>query len=209
MRAIDFKNDVYVLYTGINDRLTAAPVSFYRTDNSHFRKDLYQNVLFSFVELSPRWLLKSKVMKRLFLILGSTDRRNLLDNTTVGEMWRKFPDETEKPAIMNRVNAVAMRNIESMVGVIRAHNPNALILLGSLFHINDPKEIKDLNSALQRYAEEAGLVFVDVAGELPHEEGIVYYDCHFTIEGEKRVATLFANAITDALKKSAPLPPSP
>ena len=201
LRVIDFDCDIHIIYLGINDYSTIAPLDIYRTDNSHYRKTLWENVSFSFVELMPEWLLRSKVLRVFLIKLGVTDRRSLLDNTGTRSFRRMFKNTNEdKKTVHNKIRDNAIRNITSMAGIIKAHDPDALIFISSFYHFDDPTHIQDLNSELRQYADNSDIIFVDAAKKMPRSRELVFDYGHFTKKGEKYIARVFSEAIVDALK---------
>lgn len=202
IRVIDFNCDIYILYLGINDYLTRAPLAIYRTDYSHFRKTLWENLSFSFIELIPDWLLRSKVVTNTLFLLGAPDRKNLLDNTGTIHFRKRFEImNMELPVIDNKIKNTVIRNVASMVGIIRSHNPDALILLSSFYHLENPVFIRDLNVAFKGYASGAGIIFIDAAKKIPHIQKMVFDYGHFTKEGDENMARIFSEAIIERLTK--------
>jgi hypothetical protein len=84
-----------------------------------------------------------------------------------------------------------------MVGIIRAHTPEAFIILASFFHLENPQVISDLNRDLDTLAKTHNLAFVDVANQIPPEPSMAYDYGHFTPEGDRRMGKLFAEAIAE------------
>ena len=104
------------------------------------------------------------------------------------------PKEQE-PAAEQQVQEAVIRNVKSMVGVVRMHNPQAVIALSSFYHFDRPDYINKLNEEYRLLAQEQKLVFIDVAGELPYEREMVYDYGHFTAEGDRRAAKVFSAAL--------------
>lgn len=201
IRVIDFHSDIYIFYLGVNDFIASAPLDIYRTDNSHCRRTLWESLSFSGVELMPDWLLKSKVVTTLLGTLGATDRRDLIANTGTAQFRRHFDLEIEEVDKVNQVIIdTILRNVKSMVGIVKSHDPGALVLLSSFYYLDTPQHIKELNSALHHYARDSGIIFVDAARGIPRREEMVFDQGHFTKEGDEHMAIMFSEAIRSALE---------
>ncbi len=213
-RIVDFDCDVFIIYLGINDYFSRAPLSIYRTDYSHFRRTLWENLSFSAIEMMPGLLLKSKAVVATLYNLGATDRRDLLLNTTAWHFRKSFVLKKESLiAVDSKIENTIIRNVTSMIGTIKSHNPDALILLSSFYYYEDPKEIieenspfyqcaraiRNLNSAFYQCAKDSGVVFVDAAGKIPRQERMAYDYGHFTKEGDKILSNIFSDVIIDKL----------
>ncbi|MBE9531799.1 MAG: SGNH/GDSL hydrolase family protein [Proteobacteria bacterium] len=202
LRVIDFDSDIYILYVGFNDYLAKAPDGLYTTDHLHFRVPLSKTRSFSLIEAMPDVLLKSKVISHLLSSENIEDRMSLLDHTGTSLFRKKYKieDDKEFSDAVDVVKGVAARNVESMIGIIREHNPNARILLSSLYKLGGSHWIMSLNKAMAGVSKKSGVEFVDVATLVPHERRLVYGRHHFTPEGEKRVARVFADVIARGKK---------
>jgi lysophospholipase L1-like esterase len=201
IRVIDYDSDIYVIYLGTNDYLAVSPLDIYRADNSHFRKTLWENLSFSFVELVPRQLLKSKVVKAFLKMLGAKDRRDLLKNTGTDKFRKRFYVAVEdKQKVNDRIRDNTIRNIESMVGIIKSHDPDALVLLSTFYDSDNPKYIADLNIAIRQFANKSNVVFVDAAGRIPHIQEMTFDYVHFTKDGDEHMAEIFSEAIIDVFE---------
>ena len=204
IRVIDFECDVYVLYLGVNDYLAAAPLEIYRSDHSHFRRTLWESLSFSFVELVPGWCLRSEVVKRILMLLGAQDRRDLLVNTHTGPFRKSFRLEDEERAEVNsKIAQNVVRNVQSMTALIKSHNTDAIILLPSFYHFESPSNIEELNSALHDFAQDSQVIFVDVAKQIPRTEEMTYDYLHFRKEGEKYMARILAKTIKFSIDQKA------
>lgn len=196
MRVIDFNPDVYIIYLGINDYLTLAPAAYFKTDYSHFRKTFWETISFSIVELVPGVLLRSKVLSQVLLSSGVKDRRNLLDNTGTNIFrYRYKMKKNEYYPAREAINAATIRNVKSMIGIIRQHNPEARIILSSFFNLENPYWILRLNKEFAALARGSAVEFVDAVAQMPKEKRVVYDQVHFNLEGESRMAEIFAGAI--------------
>ncbi|MFH1419421.1 MAG: SGNH/GDSL hydrolase family protein, partial [Planctomycetota bacterium] len=200
IRVIDFDSDVYILYFGVNDYTAAAPLDVYKSDHSHYRRTLYETIGFSAAEVVPRWLTKSQVMTAVFHAMGMANRQSLAECTGTA-MFRDQDAFTgfEDDEINEMVTRDVIRNLISMIGIIRAHNPDAIVVLSSFYDRRQRGYIKHLNPAFQEYAAGHDVLFVDVAGQLPYDRRITFDDVHFTPEGAELVSDLFAEAIARAL----------
>lgn len=199
LRIIDFHCDVYIIYSGINDLLPQAPASIYRSDYSHFRRTLYENL--SPGALLPAWLLRSQAVQAVLRAGGVPESRNLLDNTRT-EIFRRearLPDK-ERAGADREMRRVVIRNLASMIGVIRAQQPEAVIILSSLFDLRGMNAVDDLNRDIEALAGREGVVFVDAAHEIPRREEMAYDYGHFTSEGDRLMGKLFARSAASALK---------
>jgi lysophospholipase L1-like esterase len=135
------------------------------------------------------------------LALGGKNRRKLIQNTHTGLFRRKFQltGEDEKKKISKKIQETVIRNVASMIGTIKSHNPDALIFLSSFYHSGDSTDIRDLNFAFRRYANVSGIIFVDAAGKMPRKESMTYDYGHFTKEGDQQMAKIFSEAIINEL----------
>lgn len=213
-RILDFNCDIFIIYLGINDYFSRAPLGIYRADNSHFRKTLWENLSFSAVEMIPGLLLDSKVVAATLHHLGATDRRDLLQNTRAWQFRKSFIlKEDEIHAVDNKIKDTIIRNVRSMIGIIKAHNPDALIMLSTFYYYDDPKEkvgiyspfyqtakaIENLNSAFYQCAKDSGVVLVDAAGKMPRKKRMAFDYGHFTKEGAKIMSRIFSDIIINKL----------
>jgi lysophospholipase L1-like esterase len=218
MRVIDFNCDVYILYLGVNDLLAAAPLDVYKTDYSHFRRTLYERLYA--VALLPSWLLHLKSFRAVLQACGVPDSRDLLANTGTGQFRRAFDvfDQLFRPAqaasassnpsdnttsqkkqqIEAAIRQSVIRNIRSMLGIIRMHNPQAITILSSFYMRRELQIIKDLNADIANLARENGLVLADPANRLPRDPSIVYDNCHFTPHGDNLMSETMAQSVLSA-----------
>ena len=196
VRVIDFDCDVYVLYLGVNDLLAAAPLSIYRSDFSHFRSTIYESLYDSPSNRIPGWLLKSVMVRAILQRSGCPDSRSLMDNTATKQFRKgyKIPIQ-EQPEVDEKVRSTMERNIRSMIGVIRVHNPAALIVLPSFYDLYNRPVIIGMNEDMERVAGEQGALFVDAARGIPRDSSMVYDYGHFTVKGDSAMAEFLANAI--------------
>ena len=196
MRVIDFDCDVYVIYLGINDILPQAPLNIYKTDYSHFRRTIYESLYSSRSQLLPAFLLNLRTVRALLQVAGIPDNRNLISNTGTLQFRKKFSLKKEDiPSVEMKMRQVAIRNVMSMVGIIRIHRPDAMILLSSFYDLNNSRFINDLNDDFEKLAADLNLLFVDAANILPKKKSMVYDYGHFTPEGDQLMGKLFAKTI--------------
>ncbi len=194
MRVIDFNCDIYVLYLGVNDLLPRAPLRIYRTDNAHFRRTLHENL--SYASFFPSWLLRLKSFRAILQLYGIPDSRGLINNTGTGQFRRGFKVPKEERALVSEIiRQTVIRNIKSMVGIIRAHRPDALIILSSFYDLKNRQILNDLNDDFMKLALQLDLIFIDAANEVPKEQDMVYDYGHFTPKGDRHMGKLFADAI--------------
>jgi lysophospholipase L1-like esterase len=200
LRVIDFDPDIYVIYLGVNDYLAAAPLDTFKTDYSHFRKTLWENLSFSVVELIPDIVLRSRAISMVLYSMGVSDRANLLDTTVTGAFRNSFRVlVVDAPDVNKKTADTIIRNVNSMIGVIRQHNPEAVIVLSSFYDLWDPDYIVELNRELYSLAVKSRTDFVDVATLIPKKKTMVYDNLHFTRIGDHRVAEVFASKILNIL----------
>ena len=198
MRIVDFKCDVYVLYLGVNDLLTAAPLDIYRRDYAHFRQTLHENL--SYVSFYPSWLLHLKSFRVILQASGVPDSKDLISNTATGQFRRGFQIAIEERASVNQaIRQTVIRNVTSMVGIIRAHQPEALIILSSFVDLANKQVIQDLNRDFSKLAKTHNLVFVDAANKVPRDTKIAYDYGHFTPAGDRLMGRLFAETIAECI----------
>ena len=196
MRVIDYDCDAYVIYLGVNDLLPSAPVDLYRSDYSHYRKTIYETFYESPVSCLPRWLLHLKTIRGLLQIAGVPDSRDLLKNTGAGQFRRNFsvgPQDEAKVAAM--IRRTVLRNVTSMIGVIREHRPDAVIALSSFYDLENRTVISGLNSAFAQLAIRHNVLFVDVARRLPRDQSMAYDYGHFTPKGDSMMGQLVFEVI--------------
>jgi len=208
IRIVDFDCDCYVLYLGINDYLAEAPPDVFRTDHAHFRRTLWENLHFSLVEILPPPFLRSKLVQRLLLLFGIQDRRDLLKNTNT-QIFRSSHrmrllqgTREEQAAAKKAVRDSVVRNVASMVGVIRAHRPDAIIVLSSFYHVGNPQYIQELNQALQAFAQKTNIAFANPAETLPHNKSMAFDYGHFTPKGDREMANVFGAVIVREREKA-------
>lgn len=198
LRVIDYDSDIYILYLGVNDIFAEAPVDIYRTDYAHFRRTLYENLDGAYL---PGWLLQSKIISGFLQMSGVRDSRDLINNTTTGKFQVNYEVPQNQQAIVElALRRTIMRNVKSMVGVIRAHKPNAMIILSSFVDFRRLRVMFGMNSDFEKYAHKAGLVFVDAANRIP-QDGSTYDYGHFTPKGDRMMAELFAEAIANNIRQ--------
>ena len=201
LRVTDFDCDVFVLYLGVNDYTAAAPPEIYRSDHAHYRKTLYQSIGYSVSEVLPRWLMKSRAVSTLLVACGVPDRRNLAACTGTAmfrdqEDFVGFGDDDVNELVTRDV----VRNFASMIGVIRAHNPRALIVVSSFYDYRKRGYVHRLNPALRELSDKYEVTFVDLAARLPYDRRVTVDDVHFTPEGAELVSDVFSQAIAQALE---------
>ena len=198
-RVIDFNCDVYIIYLGVNDLLLSkAPVDIYRTDHSHFRRTLHENL--NYLSSFPKWSFKLAILRAIFHVKGIPDTRDLVANTSTSQFWRDFKvPQDEMQAVTQRIRQTIVRNIISMIGIIRTHNPKAVIILSSFFDLKDTNGIVELNQDLARLSHVYSLAFVDAVNTIPREQEMAYDYGHFTPEGDRRMGEMFAKSILSSL----------
>jgi lysophospholipase L1-like esterase len=206
LRVVEFDADVFVLYIGFNDYMTIAPPDIFRNDQSHFRQSFYQNIVFSPVDLFPEWLLRSAVVRQLLWFGGVPDRRNLLENVGTRNFrnnsfnWRSLSLSKHK-TIFNRIDSNILRNIRSMVAIIKAHHPHSMIILSSLYYLKETSEygnakvLSSLNKKLKSLSEKEEILFLDVANMIPHKKKYARDPVHFSVAGERAMANILADLI--------------
>lgn len=200
LRAIDFDCDVYVIYLGVNDLSPRAPLNIYKTDNSHFRRTLYESLYSSPAQLLPSVLLRLKIFRAFLELSGVPDSRNLIRNTSTAQFRKCFKIKDENiSAIEIKMRQTTIRNVKSMVGIIRVHRPDAMIVLSSFYDLENQRFLNDLNDDFRKLSSQLNLVFVDAANEIPKEQSMAYDYGHFTPEGDRRMGKLFASVITKNL----------
>lgn len=196
LRVIDFNPDIYIIYLGTNDYLAVAPSGVFKADHSHFRKTLWETMSFSAIELVPGVLLRSKALSQILLSLGAKDRRNLLDNTGTTYFRKEYElNKEEFYQATETATDTIIRNVESMIGIIRQHNPEARILLSSFYDLENPYWILRLNRAFATLSKGPGVEFVDAAAQMPREQNMTLDKVHFTREGAGFMAEIFTRAI--------------
>ncbi len=198
-RVIDFAADGYVIYLGVNDLWAAAPLDIFKTDYSHFRKTLYESLYTSPAQLFPEVFFHSKVFRAVLQFSGVPDSRSLITNVNTRKFRKRFTvNRNNLPAVERKIRRTVIRNVKSMVGIIRAHQPGALILLSSFYDLQERRIIRDLNDDFQNLASRLNLVFVDAAQQLREKEKPVTYDyVHFTPEGDRFLGEIMAEAIIE------------
>jgi lysophospholipase L1-like esterase len=205
LRVIDFDCDVYVLYLGVNDLLPLAPPGVYRSDHAHFRKTLYESLSRSPASALPAPLLRLATVRLALQLMGVPDSRNLLANAGTPQFrrdGRPRVEGAERAAAEALARRSALRNVRSMVGVIRAQREDALILLSSFYDRDGRPMLAALNREFETLARELSLVWVDLAGALPRDERIAYDYGHFTPEGDRRAGGIFAAAIAAEISRA-------
>ena len=99
-----------------------------------------------------------------------------------------------------RMRETTLRNVKSMVGIIRIHRPNAMIILSSFYELLNRRFLNDLNDDFRKLSSKLNLVFVDPANEIPKNKYMAYDYGHFTPVGDRRMGELFADAISNNIK---------
>lgn len=202
MRVIDFNCDIYVIYLGVNDLPPAAPLEVYRTDYSHYRMTIYESLYGSPVSLMPGLLMKPKVVRALLQILRVPDSRNLVENTGTAQFRRRFSlTSDDTTTISKRIRRTVVRNVKSMIGIIRIHQPHAIIILSSFYDLDNRPVLTAMNKDFQRLAIVQKVAFADPAAHIRKKRKMAYDYGHFTPEGDSRMAELFSRAILSEMAR--------
>jgi lysophospholipase L1-like esterase len=193
LRLIDFDPDTYILYIGVNDYMTLAPQGVFKSDYSHFRRTIWQNLSYSVVEIMPPIFLRSLVIRTILHRAGVKDYRNLLDATTTkqfrqtaGVPMHQFEER------MAAITDVLLRNLTSLIGSIRSHNDRAHIIIVSFYDSSRSEYLNTMNDRLRIFTQIHKLVFADAAQKLPRDHSITYDSWHFTPAGEEAMAAFLA-----------------
>ena len=94
-----------------------------------------------------------------------------------------------------RVTVDVIRNLGSMIALIRARRKDAIILMSSFYRKDDSKIVRDLNLSIRTLAEKEDLVFVDPAGRLDRQLHLTFDAHHFTPEGDRLMAQIMVEGI--------------
>lgn len=196
LRLIDFDPDAYILYIGVNDYMALAPREVFQTDYSHFRRSIWQNLSYSVAEIMPRVLLRSLVVRTILHRAGVKDYRNLLDATTTRQFRQTAGVRRERfDEHVGVITDVLIRNLTSLIGVIRSHNDKAAIIIVSFYDSSRSEYLNKMNEQLRLFSHIHDLIFADAAQKLPHNRTITYDSWHFTPTGEEAMAAFVAPLI--------------
>jgi len=152
--------------------------------------------------------LKSYLL-RDFLRLAAKipNRADLLENTSTRLFRNDYSFSQEEIIdIENEIASSIIRNMKSLTGIIKSHNPDALILLSTFHELRkDPSSpqnsiiapnIKRLNHEIKKLGDTGGFLFVDLSAQLlPRSYSILLDNHHFNPEGASMVSEIFANSI--------------
>jgi lysophospholipase L1-like esterase len=217
LRVVDLEPDVMIVYHGINDvhaRLVW-PSSEYRGDNSGARTATLRSLRM------PSVLEYSTALRWLLIRLGWTEPHSELKQTVIteapsyraGAFVRQqaegtYPDQVfrETPAreMLRRNGPVFFeRNLKSMVAVARAHGAQ-VVLATFAFSAHFPDEptvsspeyrgaLDEGNEVVRRVGVATGAPVFDFAAVMPDEPRYFTDGRHFTAEGNRLRATMFAD----------------
>jgi len=198
IRVIDFQADIFLLTFDYNDYLAMAPEQIYTTDHSHFRKTMHEALSCPPLDFLPSWAGRSQIVSYTMKILFHLkDRHNLMTNTQTDVFFSKSDLENNVGQAANLVEKSVIRNAISMIGVIKAHYPKALIFIGSCYMEPRTSFIESLNVALRKLSRDMGVEFVDMAETLPRNAATADELSHFTVQGEDMVAKIFTGTIIE------------
>lgn len=195
-RIIDYECDVYILYLGVNDLLTINTPNYFKTDYSHFRRTLYESLYSSSIQLVPSCLFNSKIFQALLRICGVPNNRDLISNTSTAQFRKEIKLKLEERYQMeDQIRQTVIRNVMSMVGIIRVHRPDAMIVLSSFYDLENREFINKTNHDFYNLSQQLRISFVDAANKIPKERDIAYDYGHFTPKGERLMGKLISDAI--------------
>lgn len=200
LRVIDYDCDIYIIYLGVNDELAKSPLSIYKSDYSHFRKTFYESLYSSPAQLLPPFLFKLKSVRSVLQSIGIRDSRDLVSTTGTAQFRNRFNMEKHDDSLIeSKMRQTVIRNVKSMIGIIRAHRPDAMIVLSSFYDLKNRRFLNDLNEDFKKLSIQMNVIFVDPANNIPKESSMAYDYGHFTPEGDYLMAKLFADSIANNL----------
>ncbi len=200
LRVVDYDCDAYVLYLGVNDWMATAPDGIYCSDYTHCRRSIHEAMVDMGWYKWWYWLTShSKLMQFALELTGIHDCRDL--TLYPRNNWaRGYTDTPEFLEGAKLVRKTAVRNVRSMIGIVRAHQPDASIILCSHYDLADtvlPYE-RELNADLHDLAIEMNLLWADPAKELPRDPEMTYDTYHFKPQGERLMAQLIARVLSSS-----------
>jgi lysophospholipase L1-like esterase len=214
---VDLQPDLVIVYHGINDVHTRIvwPPSQYKGDNSGSRIATLRSLRMpSILEYSTaiRWLLirlgraephselRRTVITEAPSYLAGLLSKQQLNGSYPAQIFREIPAmemlRTNRPVFFER-------NLESMVAVAHAHGSQVVLATfaySPLFDDEPTVSSREYRSALdegnevvKRVGVATGVPVYDFAAEMPNDRRYFTDGRHFTIEGNRMRATLFAD----------------
>jgi len=191
LMAVHLEPDLVIVYHGIND-IYPAMLSTFRPDHAHFFRDLALDARWQGIQrMVPKPLLSSfavtYITARWDLAIGANQLAFYVTRDTGTPI--EGAESGKKHLRRNWMHLVTMDSIA------RGHGARALF---STFQFFDGSAAPNAwsNETLRDTFREHGLDYVDVDAALPDGDRTLQFDeCHFTSDGEHRMAEVFFRAI--------------
>lgn len=189
LTGVHFDPDMVIDYDGGNDMWTFGLSSF-KTDYSHCLRDFEPSAdQLGFRYFAPEWVFNSQLLTfalyRLDYRLGFTDR---------GTIWHQVFKDCDLPQDREPFHGVEalLANVKTMKAIAHAYGSD---FLGSTYLFRD-FDHAELNTHLRGFFAKEGIDFVDVERSAPaSRDELLVDDVHFSLEGAKTMARLFAERI--------------
>lgn len=182
---VHVRPDLVIVYQGYND-LAALGYSTFRSDHSHFYKDIDPMEASRGIQLGmPRALLRSYA---IYYATGALDTYFGVNDLM---QTARRPNESPDPDRLRGIETT-LANLRTIEAIARGRGAQALFSTFQFTYESRQPEYQRFNEALRTFFRANGMNWVDQSALIPDEDPTINVDdCHFTPKGRGLVVQNF------------------